>query len=196
MIPLLLGEYKTPDDRLNECFLTFNRPKRPRANLSLHGNLPFRQVLKADSVILLESSGVDLSIPDTPIDMTQISLLDAKGDTIFHISIRRAQSEIIFNAKIDGSWGVEEVISIGNRFGSEEGATILIHDQGEGFEVSIDWVHALWFAKRAEGQSAQSIWYDLGDKDGTSTLSDDLEVRTYPSMKALFLQKHAHEEEK
>ncbi|CAG7969261.1 unnamed protein product [Penicillium salamii] len=172
------------------------RPKRPRANLSLHGNLPFRQVLKADSVILLESSGVDLSIPDTPIDMTQISLLDAKGDTIFHISIRRAQSEIIFNAKIDGSWGVEEVISIGNRFGSEEGATILIHDQGEGFEVSIDWVHALWFAKRAEGQSAQSIWYDLGDKDGTSTLSDDLEVRTYPSMKALFLQKHAHEEEK
>ncbi|KAJ5200889.1 hypothetical protein N7449_005692 [Penicillium cf. viridicatum] len=172
------------------------RPKRPRANLPLHGSLRFQQTLKADSVILLESSSVDPVKPDDGIDMTQISIMDAENDTIFHISIRRAQGQIIFNAKIGGSWGEEERINITRRFDSEDGATILIHDQGEGFEVSIDWVHAIWFAKRAQGKAAQSIRYELGNKEGTSVLSDDLEVRTYPSMKALFLQKHAHEEEK
>ncbi|CAG7938948.1 unnamed protein product [Penicillium olsonii] len=172
------------------------QPKRPKANLPLYGSLRFPRILKADSVILLESSSVDLSTPDSKIDMTQISIKDANDDTIFHISIRRGQGEIIFNSKLDGSWGEEERIPIGSRFENEEGATILIHDQGNGYEVSIDWVHALWFAKRADGRTAQSIWYGLGDKQGTSTLSEDLEVRTYPSMKALFLQKHSHEEEK
>ncbi|KGO40736.1 Concanavalin A-like lectin/glucanases superfamily [Penicillium expansum] len=172
------------------------RPKRPRANLPLHGILRFQQTLKADSVILLESSSVDPVKPDNGIDMTQISIMDAENDTIFHISIRRAQGQIIFNAKFGGSWGEEERIDIDRRFNSEDGATILIHDQGDGFEVSIDWVHAIWFAKRAHGRTPQSIWYDIGNKEGTSALSEDLEVRTYPSMKALFLQKHAHEEEK
>ena len=178
------------------AYLTLRRPKRPKANLPLYGSLRFPRILKADSVILLESSSVDLSTPDSKIDMTQISIKDANDDTIFHISIRRGQGEIIFNSKLDGSWGEEERIPIGSRFENEEGATILIHDQGNGYEVSIDWVHALWFAKRADGRTAQSIWYGLGDKQGTSTLSEDLEVRTYPSMKALFLQKHSHEEEK
>ncbi|KAJ5173461.1 uncharacterized protein N7500_001392 [Penicillium coprophilum] len=172
------------------------RPKRPRANLPLYGNLRFQQTLKTDSVILLESSSVDPIKPDDGVDMTQISIMDAEKDIILHISIRRAQGEIIFNAKIGGSWGPEKRIDIDRRFSSKDGATILIHDQGEGFEVSIDWVHAIWFEKRAQGRTPQSIQYDIHSKDGTSALSEDLEVRTYPSMKALFLQKHAHEEEK
>lgn len=172
------------------------RPKRPRATLPLHSDLHFRQVLKADSVILLESSSVDFLNPDTDIDMTQLSLLDETNDVIFHISIRRGEGEIIFNSKIGGSWGEEECITMEHRFGSEDGATIMIHDQGEGFEVWIDWVHAIWFAKRVKGRTPMLIQYGLGDEQGTSTLSEDLDVRTYPSMKALFLQKHAHEEEK
>ncbi|KAJ5784169.1 uncharacterized protein N7518_009846 [Penicillium psychrosexuale] len=171
------------------------RPKRPRANLPLHSSLKFQQTLKADSVILLESSSVDL-VQSNGIDMTQISIMDAENDIIFHLSIRRAQDEIIFNSKLGGSWGEEERVDIDDRFESEDGATILIHDQGEGFEVSINWVHAIWFGKRAKGRTPQSISYDLGDKEGTSALSEYLEVRTYPSVKALFLQKHSHEEEK
>lgn len=128
--------------------------------------------------------------------MTQISITDANNDIILHISIRRVQGQIIFNSKIGGSWGEEERIEIDRRFENEEGATILIHDQGEGFEVSLDWIHAIWFDKRVKGSTPQTIWYDLGDKEGTSIFSEDLEVRTYPSMKALFLQKHSHEEEK
>lgn len=177
-------------------YLIVSRPKRPRANLPLHGSLRFRKALKADSVILLESSSVDLAAAGTAVDQTWVSITDSSDDVILHFSIRRGEGQIIFNAKLGGSWGEEERINIGHRFGSEEGATILIHDQGEGFEVWIDWVHAIWFAKRAEGRTPEAIRYGLGDKEGTSTLSDDLEVRTYPSMKALFLQKHAHEEEK
>ncbi|KAJ5375867.1 hypothetical protein N7517_007873 [Penicillium concentricum] len=163
-------------------------------NLPLHGSLRFQQTLKADSVILLDSSSVDPVKPDDGIDMTQILIMDAENDLMFHISIRRVQGQIIFNAKIGGSWGPEEPIDIDRRFNSKDGATILIHDQGEGFEVSIDWIHAIWFAKRAQGRTPESIQYDISNKDGTSALSEDLEVRTYPSMKALFLQKHAHEE--
>ncbi|OQD96201.1 hypothetical protein PENVUL_c096G02586 [Penicillium vulpinum] len=172
------------------------RPKRPRANLALHSSLRFQQTLKADSVILIESSSVDPVKPNDGIDMTQISITDAENDTIFHISIRRAQGQIIFNSRLGGSWGEEERIDIGRRLDNEDGATILIHDQGEGFEVSINWVHAIWFAKRVQGRTPESIWYDIRNKEGTSALSEDLEIRTYPSMKAMFLQKHAHEEEK
>ncbi|KAJ6100296.1 Concanavalin A-like lectin/glucanases superfamily [Penicillium canescens] len=76
---------------------------------------------------------------------------------------------------LGGSWGEEECIKLDRRFASEEGATTLLHDQGKGFEA---------------------IWYELGGEEGTSALLEELEVRTYPSMKALFLQKHEHEEEK
>ncbi|EKV05012.1 hypothetical protein PDIG_85790 [Penicillium digitatum PHI26] len=34
----------------------------------------------------------------------------------------------------------------------------------------------------------------FGNTEATSGSSEDLEVRTYPSMKALFLLRHAHEE--
>lgn len=128
--------------------------------------------------------------------MTQISLTDAANNTVFHMSIRRGPGVIIFNAKIDGSWGKEEQIALNHRFRAEEGASIMIHDQGEGYEVWIDWVHAVWFPKPVKDQTPVAIWYGLGDEEGTSVLSDELDVRTYPSMKALFLQKHEHEEEK
>lgn len=128
--------------------------------------------------------------------MTQISIKDAVGNIIFHVSIRRGQGQIIFNAKIKGSWGEEERIKLDRRFRLNEGATIMIHDQGEGYEVWIDWVHAIWFSKRIKDAVPKSISYGLGDDNGTAVLADDIEVRTYPSMKALFLQKYEHEEEK
>jgi tyrosinase len=105
---------------------------------------------------------VDLVKPDDGIDMTQISIIDAETDTIFHLSIRWAQGQIDFKAKFGGWWGEEERINIDHRFDSEDGATILIHDQGDGFEVSIDWVHAVWFAQRAQdSRTLLSIWYDI-----------------------------------
>lgn len=129
--------------------------------------------------------------------MTQISIQDAAGDIIFHISIRRAQMQIIFNAKIKGSWGEEESIKLDDRLqAGEEGATILIHDQGYGYEVWINWLHALWFSKRLKDAVPKDISYGLADDNGTSVFSDEIEVRIYPSMKALFLQKHEHEEER
>jgi hypothetical protein len=128
--------------------------------------------------------------------MTQITLLDAANNTIFHMSIRRGPGVIIFNAKIDGSWGKERRIALDHRFRAEDGATFMIHEQGEGYEVWIDWVHPVWFPKQGIDQTAVAIYYGLGDDRGITVLSDELEVRTYPSMKALFLQKHEREEEK
>jgi hypothetical protein len=124
--------------------------------------------------------------------MTQIALLDAANNMVFHMSMRRASGLIVFN----GSSGREDLIQMDQSFRAEDGATIMIHDQGIGYEVWIDWVHITWILKQDEDQPAAAIAYGLGDENGTSALSDELEVRTYPSMKALFLQKHEHEEEK
>ncbi|KAJ5822368.1 Concanavalin A-like lectin/glucanases superfamily [Penicillium robsamsonii] len=146
-----------PEMKKPKIDLPAPRPKRHRANLPLHGSLHLQQTLETDSVILLESSSVDPDKPGDGIDMTRISITDAENDIIFHISIRRVQSQIIFNAKIGISWGPEERIDIDRRFNSEDDATILIHNQGGGFEASIDWVNTIWFAKRAQGRTPQSI---------------------------------------
>jgi hypothetical protein len=124
--------------------------------------------------------------------MTQIALLDAANNMVFHMSMRRVPGVIVIN----GSSGKEHWIQMDQSFRAEDGATIMIHDQGIGYEVWIDWVHVAWILKQDEDQPAAAIAYGLGDEYGTSALSDELEVRTYPSMKALFLQKHEHEEEK
>ncbi|GLI81875.1 hypothetical protein PoHVEF18_010269 [Penicillium ochrochloron] len=168
------------------------RPARPKANLLLQSALKFHRQIKADSVILIESATVDLTTTGAENDMTQIALLDAANNMVFHMSMRRVPGVIVIN----GSSGKEHWIQMDQGFRAEDGATIMIHDQGIGYEVWIDWVHVAWILKQDEDQPAAAIAYGLGDEYGTSALSDELEVRTYPSMKALFLQKHEHEEEK
>ncbi|KAF3394050.1 Tyrosinase [Penicillium rolfsii] len=168
------------------------RPARPKANLVLQNILKFHRLLKADSVILIESSTVDLTSSGVENDITNISLTDAANNTIFHMSMRRGPGVIV----ITGSSGEEQLIQMDQSFRAQEGATIMIHDQGVGYEVWIDWVHVAWFVKQDKDQTAAAIAYSLEDENGTPVLSDELEVRTYPSMKALFLQKHEHEEEK
>lgn len=142
--------------------------------------------------MLIESATVDATSSGVDNEITQISLTDAANNIVFHMSMRRGPGLIVIN----GSSATEQRIQMNQSFRAEDGSTIMIHDQGIGYEVWIDWVHVTWILKQDTDQTAAAIAYSLGDEYGTSVLSDEIEVRTYTSMEALFLQKHKHEEEK
>ncbi|KAE8363174.1 hypothetical protein BDV27DRAFT_159078 [Aspergillus caelatus] len=161
----------------------------PKATLELRNSLCFRQQLGTDSVIIVKSALVDLTPPSpSESDMTQLSITNGLGDIVFHISIRRTQCAIIFNTKpASGQWGPEVEVQLERHFRGQDEATILIHDQGEGYETFVNWTHVHWFEKRIWPTAPQAIHYGLSDGQGaTSVLAPKLQVFTYPSMKDVF----------
>jgi hypothetical protein len=163
-------------------------PAIPKASLRVGSHLPFKETLNADGVVIIDSSGLNLTPwKGSGIDNTQLSLHEGKkgdGNTLFLISMRRAEKEIVFNTKIDDKFGKEVRVSLDNRFKGKT-PSILIHDQGDGYEVFIDWRHVLFFEKRADGKTAQSISYSV-NQGQTPVWSSDLKVKVYASMKEVF----------
>ncbi|KAJ5890227.1 hypothetical protein N7504_011037 [Penicillium tannophilum] len=163
-------------------------PAIPKAALKVNSFIPFKEVLKADGVVIIDSASLDLTPAKTSgIDNTQIFLNEGKngdGDILFLLSIRRAENQIVFNTNIDNAFGKEVRISLENRFKGKT-PSILIHDQGEGYEVFIDWKHALYFEKRAPGKIAQSVSYGVNSGQ-TPAWSSSLKVKVYASMKEVF----------
>lgn len=164
------------------------KPKIPKGGLAINKSLPFKEELKPDSVVILESTSLNLNPAKTSgIDNTQFYFTDGKngdGNILFLLSVRRAEKQIVFNTLIDNSWGKEVRVSLDRRFLSDK-PSILVHDQGDGYEVFIDWKHVLWFEKRAAGKVARSVKYTVNDGQA-SVWSPSLKVRVYPSMKDVF----------
>jgi hypothetical protein len=160
----------------------------PKAGLNVNSSLPFKEVLKADGVVILDSTSLNLTpAKTTGIDNTQVYLNEGKngdGDILFLLSVRRAEDQIVFNSKINGSFGEEIRIPLKNRFKGET-ASILIHDQDDGYEVFIDWKHALFFPKRAPGKVAQSVSYTVNSGQ-TPVWSSSMKVKVYASMREVF----------
>jgi hypothetical protein len=121
------------------------------------------------------------------IDNTQFYFTDGKkgeGNILFLLSIRRAENAIVFNSRIDGNWGKEARVSLEGRFRTDK-PSILVHDQGDGYEVFIDWKHVFWFEKRAKDKVAESIAYTVNNGQ-KSVWSAGLNVKVYSSMASLF----------
>ncbi|CAG8909691.1 unnamed protein product [Penicillium egyptiacum] len=160
----------------------------PKAGLKVNSSLPFKKVLKPDGVVIIDSTSLNLTPAKTSgIDNTQINLNEGKngdGDILFLLSVRRSENQIVFNTKINNSFGKEVRIPLEKRF---KGTTpsILIHDQDDGYEVFIDWKHALYFPKRAAGKVAQSVSYTVNSGQ-TPVWSSNLKVKVYDSMKEVF----------
>jgi tyrosinase len=160
----------------------------PKAGLKVNSSLPFKQVLKTDSVVIIDSTSLNLTpVKSSNIDNTQIYLSEGKkgdGDILFLLSIRRAENQIVFNSKIDNSFGKEIRIALENRFRGTA-PSILIHDQDDGYEVFIDWKHALFFPKRAPAKVAQSVSYTVNSGQ-IPVWSSSLKVKVYASMREVF----------
>lgn len=156
----------------------------PKANLPLRGSLPLKAPLESDGVIILDAPKLDLEKAVTStIDNTQVQFKSG-SDTLLVISFRRAEGEIVFNARLQRSWGEEVRVSLDNRFKTQT-PTILVHDQGDGYEVLIDWVHVIWFEKRAKEKKITLLTYGVNESQNP-VLGDGLKVKVFPSLKQLF----------
>ncbi|KAJ5925145.1 hypothetical protein N7454_007784 [Penicillium verhagenii] len=164
------------------------KPVIPQAGLNIGSSLPFKEPLGVDGVVIIESTSLDLTpVKTSTIDNTQVVFTDSKdgsGNILFLLSFRRAEKDIVLNTRLNNAWGKEVRVSLENRF---KGTTpsILIHDQGDGYEVFIDWRHLTWFEKRAKDKVATSVSYTVNDTQ-TPVLSSNLKVRVYKSMKEVF----------
>ncbi|KAJ5899989.1 Concanavalin A-like lectin/glucanases superfamily [Penicillium taxi] len=163
-------------------------PNIPKASLKLNSFLPFPSDLKTDSVVIIDSSSLDITpVKTSGIDNTQVWFSDTKsgdGNIVFLLSIRRAEKQIVFNTCLENKWGEEVRVALENRF---KGTTpsILVHDQGDGYEVFIDWRHVAWFEKRAKDKVARSVSYTVNDGQAP-VLATQLKVKVYDSMGAMF----------
>jgi hypothetical protein len=164
------------------------KPDIPQADLKLNSFLPFKEPLGPDAVVIIESSSLDMTPAKTSgIDNTQVAFLDSTekdGNILFLLSFRRSENQIVLNTRLDKAWGKEVRVSLEDRF---KGTTpsILIHDQGDGYEIFIDWRHLAWFEKRDKEKVAKSVSYGINEGQ-SPMLAPQLKVRVYASMKELF----------
>ncbi|RJE24069.1 hypothetical protein PHISCL_03605 [Aspergillus sclerotialis] len=162
------------------------KPEIPTGTLPVNTKLPLKKELNTDGVILIDSARLNMEkASGSDIDNTAFNLLDSSSsDVLFHFSVRRAEGQIVFNTTQNGQWGKEVRISLENRFRSST-PSIMVHDQGDGFEVFIDWMHAIWFEKRDKTKKVKSISYSV-NKDQSPVWSHELKVRVFDSFKELF----------
>ncbi|KAL1977859.1 hypothetical protein VTN31DRAFT_718 [Thermomyces dupontii] len=160
------------------------KPVVPKATLPLRGSLTLKAPLETDGVILVNAPKLDLKKAVTStIDNTQINFLTG-SETLILISFRRAEGEIVFNSRLQGSYGEEVRVPLDNRFKTKT-PTFLLHDQGDGYEVFIDWVHVVWFEKREKEKKITRVTYGVNESQNP-VLGDALKVKVFPSLKELF----------
>ncbi|KAK2782960.1 hypothetical protein FQN52_000512 [Onygenales sp. PD_12] len=160
--------------------------------------IPLARDLEQNNVIVISSTYVNTTAPKPgfvssvpvksllPSDHTNLSFCAEStwGDTLLHISFRRADGRIIFNTCSGGSWGAEESIPLQNRF-TQAPHTIFVQDQGGCYGVFIDNTQVHSFAKRDSNRKVRSVSYILDTPAVGSMLSDPLQVKVYPSMDAV-----------
>jgi hypothetical protein len=109
----------------------------------------FDRALEVGSSLTFYLKTVNL-LPDSQVslDNTHVSILSAKRDRVLHISLRRAENEICFNAReAEGEWGAEEHLPLSDLFWRTD-ATIRVHVDKSVFSVSIDGAIVYLFTKR------------------------------------------------
>ncbi|KAL3477040.1 hypothetical protein BJX99DRAFT_270192 [Aspergillus californicus] len=162
----------------------------PKAALPINSFLSFKEDLSDDSVVIIDSVSLNLSPGESTaggIDNTQFWFSDSEtgdGNILFLLSIRRAEHQIVFNTCFNNTWGTEVRVPLDERFRDTQ-PSILIHDQGDGYEVFIDWRHLAWLKKKDRSKVARSISYTVND-GFSSVWASELKVKVFASMKEVF----------
>ncbi|KAH7103608.1 hypothetical protein BKA62DRAFT_695890, partial [Auriculariales sp. MPI-PUGE-AT-0066] len=92
-------------------------------------------------------------------DNTSLELVDPANNVALHISVRRYDQKIVFNNKVNGSYGEEEVIPLTDVFNYED-ATIEVIVQKKQFVINVDDETVKLFRKRGGG-AANSVTYSV-----------------------------------
>ena len=136
---------------------------------------------KAENIIVFQSAKLDLTPSTGPgIDNTAVNILDALGDVLLHISIRRKEDAIVLNSRpANGIWGQEERVPLKGLFVDAPNTTITVYDHGDRYQVLIDYKTIYYFVKRIK-ENGNAVLYSI-NPDQISPFSDTLAVTTYDS---------------
>jgi hypothetical protein len=145
--------------------------------LHLDEVVTFDKPLVPGGSVVFRSSSID-RLPDTKayIDNTSVNLLSAEGDHLLHVSIRRAQNRIVFNARLDSEqWddAKEEWVPLFGVF-QQTDATITARVQDKSYDVLIDGSTVYTFAKRID-KDVKAITYRTNGLSA-SVFADHLDV--------------------
>ncbi|KAH7931246.1 hypothetical protein BV22DRAFT_7019 [Leucogyrophana mollusca] len=137
---------------------------------------------KAEGIVDFQSSKLDLnpsSAGTNQIDNTSVNLLSAKNDCLLHVSIRRAENAIVFNAhEADKDWGKEERVELKGAFVGPD-TVITICDHGDRYQILTDYHTVHYFNKRISGNANQLSY--MINKNQVSPFSDTLACQVYGS---------------
>ena len=149
--------------------------------LPITKTVTLKSEFKAEDIIVFQSAKLDLTPSTGPgIDNTAVNILDAAGDVLLHVSIRRKEDAIVLNSKpADGPWGTEERVPLKGLFGNVPNTTISVYDHGDRFQVLIDYKTIYYFVKRIQ-KNGTAVLYSI-NPDQISPFSDTLAVTTYDS---------------
>ncbi|KAH7907333.1 galectin [Hygrophoropsis aurantiaca] len=137
---------------------------------------------KQECIVDFQSAKLDLkpqSLGANQIDNTSINLLSSKNDVLLHVSIRRAENAIVFNAhEADQDWGKEERVQLEGRFTGPD-TVITVVDHGDRYQILTDYRTAHYFTKRIK-MNANQLSYMI-NKNQISPFSDTLACQVYGS---------------
>ncbi|KAJ3486159.1 hypothetical protein NLI96_g4444 [Meripilus lineatus] len=109
-------------------------------------------------------------------DNTSLNLLSGDGDWLLHISIRRVNSTIVFNARnAAGGWGAEEVISSQGFFHESQPASVVVQNRSSAFDVYIDGILRHTFKKRIN-QAVRAVRYHRNGNMNTQIFAYTINV--------------------
>ncbi|KAI1173331.1 hypothetical protein F4777DRAFT_581010 [Nemania sp. FL0916] len=154
-------------------------PPSPGQSFSLPiGNThSLKSAVATDEFIYFNSSTTSLTA-DTSSggDNTSLNLLSGDGDFLLHISIRRANSTIVFNARgVTSGWGTEEQISSKDIFQDGEPTSLVVKNKSSAFGIYINGVLRHTFSKRFS-LDARQIRYGRNDGMTTQIFASPIDV--------------------
>jgi len=122
------------------------------------------------------------------IDNTYLNLRDNNGNSLLHISFRRAENAIVFNTKkVELGWGQEERVPLDGKIATPAGKTpIMVFDFGNHYHILIDYRTVYSYNKRLPG-NVRSVSY--GANEGQNPVfGKRMQVVTYSSMELIMNQ--------
>ncbi|KAL2825954.1 hypothetical protein BDW59DRAFT_161333 [Aspergillus cavernicola] len=150
-------------------------PLPPVRYLRLWGNLNLETELTSGGAIKIYSSSINLSRP-REFDSTDVRFM-SDSDMLFRVGIRIWDNKLAFNTKLGGDWGKRIELPLANWF-RKSNATLVVHDHGNVFELTIDGKYVYAFPKRSK-KNVKSIRYETWESSHNPCLERTLEVSYY-----------------
>ena len=137
---------------------------------------------KAGGVLIFQSAGLNMnSCVSHGCRGVWINILDASNNTILHMSIRRGEGSLIFN-DFNRGWGRQQDVPLKGLF-KEPNPTIVFYDNGDRYQVMIDYLIVAYFEKRTKEDGVAVVYGK--DPEQVSPFSNTLAMTAYTSFSDL-----------